>query len=225
MSGSEGGSGRRIELKGRHRALVRPYDAAAVFAVDEKPQIQALDRTASTLPMLPGTPGTPSGPPTITSATELSICSPPSTSLGERSSPTSAPATPPTTSPSSSTRSTAKSPPASQCTSDNLSAHKTPKVQRWLLRHRRFHPQFTPTYSSWLNLVWVNRTIVLCAHYQEIASLRASKHQKNSRPTSPNGSSTGTTTPRHSFGTRPPTILDSIARYCHQIAAPNTSYE
>src|SRR3979490_295333 len=54
--GSEGGPGRRIELKSRHRALVRPYDAAAVFAVDEKPQIQALDRTAPTLPMLPTTP-------------------------------------------------------------------------------------------------------------------------------------------------------------------------
>jgi transposase len=36
---------------------------------------------------------------------------------------------------------------------DNLSTHKTPKVHRWLLRHRRFHLHFTPTYSSWLNLV------------------------------------------------------------------------
>ena len=55
-SGSEGGPGRRTELKSRHRALVRPYVAAAVFAVDEKPQIQALNRTAPTLPMLPTTP-------------------------------------------------------------------------------------------------------------------------------------------------------------------------
>ena len=36
---------------------------------------------------------------------------------------------------------------------DNLSAHKNPKVQRWLLRHRRFHFHFTPTYGSWMNLV------------------------------------------------------------------------
>jgi hypothetical protein len=35
---------------------MNPPDAAAVFAVDEKPQIQALDRTAPTLPMLPTTP-------------------------------------------------------------------------------------------------------------------------------------------------------------------------
>jgi transposase len=36
---------------------------------------------------------------------------------------------------------------------DNLSAHKAPAVQRWLLRHPRVHFHFTPTYSSWLNLV------------------------------------------------------------------------
>jgi transposase len=36
---------------------------------------------------------------------------------------------------------------------DNLSAHKAPPVHRWLLRHARFHLHFTPTYSSWLNLV------------------------------------------------------------------------
>lgn len=36
---------------------------------------------------------------------------------------------------------------------DNLSAHKAPAVKRWLLRHPRFVLHFTPTYSSWLNLV------------------------------------------------------------------------
>jgi len=36
---------------------------------------------------------------------------------------------------------------------DNLSAHKAPAVKRWLLRHPRFQFHFTPTYSSWLNLV------------------------------------------------------------------------
>jgi len=28
---------------------------------------------------------------------------------------------------------------------DNLSTHKTPAVQQWLLRHKRFHFHFTPT--------------------------------------------------------------------------------
>lgn len=36
---------------------------------------------------------------------------------------------------------------------DNLSAHKAPPVRRWLLRHPRVHFHFTPTYASWLNLV------------------------------------------------------------------------
>lgn len=36
---------------------------------------------------------------------------------------------------------------------DNYGTHKTAKVQQWLSRHARFHCHFTPTYSSWLNLV------------------------------------------------------------------------
>lgn len=36
---------------------------------------------------------------------------------------------------------------------DNLSAHKAPVVQRWLVRHPRVQFHFTPNYASWLNLV------------------------------------------------------------------------
>lgn len=36
---------------------------------------------------------------------------------------------------------------------DNLSTHKTPEIKRWLVRHPRFHLHFTPTKGSWLNLV------------------------------------------------------------------------
>jgi len=36
---------------------------------------------------------------------------------------------------------------------DNYSTHKTASVRRWLARHPRFHVHFTPTYSSWINLV------------------------------------------------------------------------
>jgi transposase len=36
---------------------------------------------------------------------------------------------------------------------DNLSAHRAPPVHRWLLRHPRVQFHFTPTYASWLNLV------------------------------------------------------------------------
>lgn len=36
---------------------------------------------------------------------------------------------------------------------DNYSTHKTARIQRWLLKHPRFHLHFTPTSSSWINLV------------------------------------------------------------------------
>ena len=36
---------------------------------------------------------------------------------------------------------------------DNYGTHKHPKVQKWLERHPRFHMFFTPTSSSWLNMV------------------------------------------------------------------------
>jgi transposase len=36
---------------------------------------------------------------------------------------------------------------------DNYNTHKTPAVRRWLARHPRFHVHFTPTYASWINLV------------------------------------------------------------------------
>ena len=36
---------------------------------------------------------------------------------------------------------------------DNYATHKHPKVKRWLNRHPRFHIHFTPTGTSWLNMV------------------------------------------------------------------------
>jgi transposase len=36
---------------------------------------------------------------------------------------------------------------------DNYATHKHPKVTQWIKQHRRFHLHFTPTSSSWLNLV------------------------------------------------------------------------
>src|SRR6202140_4489527 len=42
---------------------------------------------------------------------------------------------------------------------DNYSTHKHPRVKRWLAARPRFHAHFTPTYASWLNQVeiWFNR--------------------------------------------------------------------
>jgi transposase len=53
---------------------------------------------------------------------------------------------------------------------DNYATHKTDKVKQWLIRHPRFHLHFTPTSSSWLNLVerWfaelTNRKLRRSAH-------------------------------------------------------------
>jgi len=42
---------------------------------------------------------------------------------------------------------------------DNYGTHKHPRVKRWLAARPRFHVHFTPTYASWLNQVeiWFNR--------------------------------------------------------------------
>jgi putative transposase len=41
---------------------------------------------------------------------------------------------------------------------DNYATHNHPKVKGWLARHPRWHMHFTPTYASWLNQVeiWFN---------------------------------------------------------------------
>ena len=36
---------------------------------------------------------------------------------------------------------------------DNSSTHTTPEVERWLARHKRVHFHFTPTGASWMNLI------------------------------------------------------------------------
>jgi transposase len=131
---------------------LNPPEAAVVFAVDEKPQIQALDRTAPSLPMLTGTPARATHDyirhGTLDLFAALNVASGtvitdlrPSHSADEfvrflnkinREVPDALDV---------------------HLVLDNLSTHTTPKVHRWLLRHRRFHLHFTPTYSSWLNLV------------------------------------------------------------------------
>jgi transposase len=129
-----------------------PPANAAVFSVDEKPQIQALQRTAPVLPMIPGVPERRSfdyvrhG--TIDLFAALNIAT------GKVISKLSA-----------QHRAVdfrdflddidRQTDPALDVhvICDNLSAHKAPAVQRWLLAHPRFVLHFTPTYSSWINQV------------------------------------------------------------------------
>jgi transposase len=131
---------------------LNPPDAAAVFAVDEKPQIQALDRSAPTLPMLPTTPQQAThdyernGTVDLFAALDIArgtVISDIRTSHNQDDF-------------ISFLNKINREVPAEldvHVILDNLSTHKTPKVQRWLLRHRRFHLHFTPTYGSWMNLV------------------------------------------------------------------------
>jgi transposase len=131
---------------------MNPPVAAAVFAVDEKPQIQALDRTAPTLPMLPTTPARAThdyrrnGTVDLFAALEVATGK---VITDIRAHHTSADFV-------AFLNKIDRQVPTDldvHVILDNLSTHKTPRVQKWLLRHRRFHFHFTPTYGSWMNLV------------------------------------------------------------------------
>ncbi len=131
---------------------MNPPVAAAVFAVDEKPQIQALNRTAPTLPMLPTTPQRAThdyernGTCDLFAALEIATGK---VITDIRARHTSADFV-------AFLNKVDRNVPKDldvHVILDNLSAHKTPTVQKWLLRHTRFHLHFTPTYGSWMNLV------------------------------------------------------------------------
>ena len=144
------------ELVEKIRDLVglymNPPVAAAVFALDEKPQIQALDRTAPTLPMLPTTPQRAThdyernGTCDLFAALNMATGS---VITDIRKSHTSVDFI-------AFLNKVNRNVPQDldvHVILDNLSTHKTPAVHAWLLRHRRFHFHFTPTYGSWMNMV------------------------------------------------------------------------
>ena len=131
---------------------LNPPDAAVVLCVDEKTQIQALGRTAPTVPMMPGVParqthdyirhGTTNlyAALDVASGCVITEMTPRHRArefqqfltLIDRSVPREL---------------------AVHVVLDNVSTHRTPAIQRWLQRHPRFTLHFTPTYSSWMNLV------------------------------------------------------------------------
>ena len=131
---------------------LHPPDKALVLCVDEKSQIQALDRTQPVLPMRPGQAErrthdyTRHGTTTLFAALDTRS----GAILGEfhqrhrarefRTFLDTIAATVPATL-------------DVHLILDNASTHKTPLIHRWLARHPRFHVHFTPTGSSWINLV------------------------------------------------------------------------
>jgi transposase len=131
---------------------LNPPVKALVLCVDEKSQIQALDRTQPILPLAPGIPERRThdyqrhGTTTLFAALDIAT----GKVIGELH-----------------RRHRAKeflqflrtieaNVPQGldvHLIMDNYGTHKTPSVKAWFARHRRFHPHFTPTSASWLNLV------------------------------------------------------------------------
>ncbi len=129
-----------------------PPERAIVLCVDEKSQIQALDRSAPTLPMLPGTParathdykrhGTSSLFAALNAASGKVI-----RSLHARHRAIEF---------KKFLQKIDSEVPADldvHLILDNYSTHKTPAIKRWLAGHPRFVLHFTPTGASWINLV------------------------------------------------------------------------
>jgi transposase len=131
---------------------MNPPGHALVLAVDEKSQIQALDRTAPCLPVLPATPArmthgyVRNGTASLFAAYDAgsgSVIAPSCRrhrhqeflrflKLIDAAVPKDLDL---------------------HLVLDNYAARKTPAIHRWLLKHPRFRLHFTPASSSWLNLV------------------------------------------------------------------------
>jgi transposase len=192
---------------------LNPPERAVVLCVDEKSQIQALDRTAPILPLLPGVPERAthdykrSGTSSLYAALDLSS----GKVIGRLHS-----------------RHRAiefkrflqtldREVPGEldvHVVLDNSSTHKTPAIQKWLLAHPRFVLHFTPTSSSWLNLVerWfaelTSKKLRRGAHrsVRELnADFRAWIETWNDDPKP------------YVWAKTADQILESIARYCERI--------
>lgn len=194
---------------------LNPPERAVVLCVDEKSQIQALDRSAPILPMLPGTPQRAthdykrSGTSSLYAALDITS----GKVIGslharhraiefkkflqsiDRAVPTGLDV---------------------HVVLDNSSTHKTPAIKRWLLAHPRFVLHFTPTSSSWPNLVerWfselTNKKLRRGAHRsvgQLNADIRAWIESWNESPRP------------YVWTKTADQILDSIGRYCDRINA------
>ena len=131
---------------------INPPQSAVVFSVDEKSQIQALDRTQPGLPMKKGRAGTMThdykrhGTTTLFAALNVltgrvtGLCQPAHTHEQwlkflkklDRDVPKDK---------------------AIHVICDNYATHKHEVVMRWLARHPRFTMHFTPTSASWLNMI------------------------------------------------------------------------
>ena len=143
------------ELEAKIRDVVGLYldppEKAVVVCIDEKTQIQALDRTAPILPIRPGLPEKQThdykrnGTTTLFAALEVATglvtdrCFQRHTNVEFLAF----------------LKQVARAYPRVELhvVCDNYATHKHPNVQAWLAKHPRVHMHFTPTSGSWLNMV------------------------------------------------------------------------
>ena len=127
-----------------------PPDKALILSVDEKSQIQALDRTQPLLPLRRGR----AADPRLQAAWDHDlVCRAVPAGWPSHRAVPAAPSEPgvhPVLAHGGSRDARGLD---LHLIVDNSSTHKSPPVKRWLTRHPRFHLHFTPTSSSWLNMV------------------------------------------------------------------------
>jgi transposase len=129
-----------------------PPENAVVFCVDEKSQIQALDRSHPVLPMMPGMPERRTHDYRRNGVTSLFAAF----NISDGTVITEVRRRHRAVEYKKFLAAIDKAVPDDleiHIVVDNLSTHKTPAIKAWLARHPRFHIHFTPTGSSWINQV------------------------------------------------------------------------
>ena len=193
---------------------VDPPDKALVLCVDEKTQIQALDRTQPVLPMRPGHPERRTHDYTRHGTTTLFAAL--NTKSGKvissfhrrhrarefRKFLDTIHARVPTTL-------------DVHLVLDNSSTHKTPAIHRWLARHPRFHLHFTPTGSSWINLV--ERWFAALTEKQLRRGVHRSTRELETAIRQYIAFTNGHAKP-FVWTKTADEIVDSVARFCHRIS-------
>jgi transposase len=191
---------------------LNPPEHAVVLCVDEKSQVQALDRTRPVLPLRPGVPQRQThdyvrhGTTSLFAALEVATgkimgqCQRRHRSREflrfleglDRQLPAA---------------------PQVHLVMDNYGTHKTPRVKRWFARHPRYHLHFTPTSASWLNQVErffaeITRRRIRRGSFSHVRELEQAIHQyleHHNRDPKP-----------FVWAATADAILDKVSRFCER---------